>query len=637
MRNKRDQLKPVIIIIIVFILISISINVASQIYFSPKRVQAFLDKTLSTHEEIKIDFSKAQISFSGSLTPFFAIKISDVRLFHQGCVESYELKAPYLLIPFSIYKALNNKLSLGYIKAGDIDLTVKDSAEICPDGKILNRSLISQINDINSEKNFETVFAKIKTVFKNLRGFRIIKFKYHEVKLAKERSILIHNIRISYNKREKSVYTYNEFEFHPASFDLPGVLPQSGLNIKIKSTLSYEEGFSFQANARHLEGVFEIASKPQKTINDYKIEVKVKDLPLSFLSYIKDIKPLSFINAHRVWYNSVAVISLKNFFSTADSQILIKFNNLEIYGPVLKAFASNFKIQVYPSLQILKEIQWRLDSLNLNGLVSSENLSKARGVIDEFGVLKGSGKVLTTGEIFFEGLLKDSSFIFSMNGKKALQKLKQANLNMNYTYPTLNLDMENILLQGGTFDGDIKGRLIWSEDFNWKFNVNAEMFSLSEKIQKLYSIEQSAFENLKFESIGKNRQLISLNFNSKLTKLKTKWGEFLDSVYQLNYIPESRSYRFDLTSNLFLLNTNFLKIDLFDTYKKLQNFTTTLELSDRDKSFSLVSKTLTPPLLSITAEGEDYNKEFVASLSLDKTSFVLQGHINSGLQIKSVE
>jgi hypothetical protein len=637
MKNKKDQLKPIITIVIVFILISILINITSQIYFSPQRVQAFLDKTLSTKEDIKIDFSKAQISFSGSLTPFFAIKISDVKLFHQSCVESYELNAPYLLIPFSIFKAFNKKLSLGYIKAGEINLTVKDSAGLCPDSPTVEKPLISKINDIDSEKSFEVVFAKIKTVFKNLRGFRIVKFKYHEIKVEKESSILINNIRISYNKKDKSIYTYNEFEFQPASFNLPGALPKNSLNIKIKSTLSYDNGFSFQANARHLEGVFEISSKPQKTINDYDVEVKVKDLPLSFLGFFKDINFLNFINAHRVWYNSVAVINLKNFFSPQDSQVFLRFNNLEIYGPVLKAFASNFKVQAYPEPKIIKDIQWRLDSLNLNGLVSSEKLSKLRGVVDEFGVLKGSGKILTTGELFFEGLLKDSSFIFSMNGKKALQKLKQANLNINYSYPTLNLELDNILLQGGSFEGDIKGRLTWAEDFNWSFSVNSETLSLSEKIQSLYSIEQSPFESLKLTVVGKDRELISLKLNSKLAMLKTKWGEFLDSIYELNYIPEFRSYRFDLFSKLFVLNSHFLKIDLFDSYKKLQNFSTRLELSGRDKSFSLITKTLKPPFLNITAEGEDYNKEFIASLKMDKTNFVLQGHINSGFKIKSVE
>ena len=62
-----------------------------------------------------IQFKKAQMSFSGSLNPFFAVKITDIHLTFSGCKNKVELKSPYVLFPLFLSDAFNKKINMGYI------------------------------------------------------------------------------------------------------------------------------------------------------------------------------------------------------------------------------------------------------------------------------------------------------------------------------------------------------------------------------------------------------------------------------------------------------------------------------------------------------------------------------------------
>lgn len=641
MKKNRDFLKPVIIVVILLVGALIVLNIGSRIFFSKSRINGYLEKSALPNTNLDVNFSKIQLSFSGSLAPFFAIKMSDISIHYKECGIDLSFKAPYILIPFSMKKALDNNLRLGYVKAGKSELVIKDSIDPCPDNADAESTLIAKLKErqpenLSEEENFKAFFKKAKSIFKRVSGFRVQKLDFVDQRLNKEKTVSFSNIRALYNRDTQAIYSYSELNFKPNQFDIPGFKSKKEIDVKIIIDLTEEEGLALNASARHLEGTLEISSKPQKTLNNYVSHAKVKDLPLTFLSYFIGPKSLEAINSHRIWFNSEVEFLASNLFKKQDANVVAKFNNLEIFGPVLKSYASNFKVQVYPKYEIPQEIDWRLDSLNLNGFISQKNLTKISGVIDQLGVIRGSGKVKTDGKLSFEGLITDTSFAFSMNRKKAQQLLTKANINLNYADQKLHLFMENIILDKAIFDGDITGELNLGDDFEWKFSAESEVFSLSDKVQKLYAIKQSPFENLKFKVNGKKRELIDLTLSSNLEKIKTKWGEFRDSKYVLSYSPEKEIYKFDLNSKVFILDSQFLKVDFFDEYKNLNNFSTTLELSKANKSFALVSKT-TSPLVSISADGEDYNKTFLANLNIDKTSFVLEGHINSGFKIKSVQ
>lgn len=638
MINNKDRLKPFFIVIFILILVSILINIGSQVYLSQNRIETLLGSKLKKNDKLQLKFKKAQISFSGSLSPFFAIKLSELDVTYSGCSEVYRLTTPYILVPISVFDALNNKLKIGYIKAGDVELSIKEPMAPCSDSNESANSILAKFNSIKSEKNFENVFGQVQSIFKSIKGFRVLRLNATENKSKVIRKLTTKNLRVSYNKKEKTIHTYMEVDFEPDNFKKPAdLISKKGINLKIKSTTSYEDGFSFQATARHLEGVFEVQSKPQKTINDYKIKAIVKDLPLTFFNYVSEVKQLNLINSQRVWFNADLTFTLKNFFNPEESTVVTNFTNLEVYGPVLRAYASNFIVQIYPNFKILNEIEWRIDSLNLNGLVAKDNLAKLRGVIDQFGEVRGAGKISLDGEVSFEGIIKDSTFAFSMNGKKAQQVLSQANLNLLYKRPSINLNLEKLILVNGLFDGTIDGHILLGDDLSWDLKANAEKFRLSKKIQKLYAIKQTPFEKVDLLIQGKNRELISLSLTSKLETLMTKWGDFKKSNYSLNYDPDKKVYKFDLLSKSFILNPQFLQIDILNDFKNLKQFSTSLELSGEDKSFHLLSKTLSPPLIKLLAEGQDFNKDFMVSLSLGKTNFVLQGQINSGFKIRSVD
>jgi hypothetical protein len=639
MKNNKDKLKPISVLAVVVIVVWILVSITSQMYFSPARINGYIAKSVKDNTEIKLDFKKAQLSFSGSLRPFFAIKISKPKVYVANCKGEYRFTAPYVLVPFSMTKALDQKMKFGYLKAGAADVIIKKSLLICPDSQQENSETNEILASLTQESFvFEEFFSKIKSAFKSLDGLRFQKLNITDLRDEnKEKTIRVDNLRLSYRDKTKSVYSYFEIDFQPNDFNVPGTASEKNIKLKVKIDLTLSQGLSLQISARHLEGLLAITSEPQKNINQYIIQAKIKDLPLSFLNYMTGLEALNAINSHRVWFNSNLKLTFENILNSKKRKVGSKFSNLEVYGPVLKAYASNFEAELYPNYSISNNLNWRLDYLNFNGLLSQKNLAKARGVINQFGEIRGSGKVQTDGKLSFEGILKESSFAFSMNRKKTNQILSKANISLSLAYPILNLAIENINLEQGLFDGDVKGELDWKQDLVWNFNIKAETFRLSDNVLKLFALEQTAFNDVQIKISGQKRQLESLSAVSNIESLKTKWGEFRTSKYLLNYRPDSKTFKFDLSSKFFDPNTNYFKIELLDNYKSLRNFTTSLILPIDGKSFEMTSKNNGSPAIEVRAEGEDYNKDFMAFMKLDQTNLVLEGSINSKFKVKSVE
>lgn len=641
MKNTKDKIKPFAYVIIFLILSILVITAGSQFYLTESRLQSILDKTISEkfkdNVKVEIKFNKAQLSFSGSFSPMFAIKFNSLELKHDQCDRSYRLNTPYALIPISIIRAIKGELNIGYIKTGKVDFFVNAISSICADGKEKSLDIKKKISKIRSEKNYDKFFNHLAGIFKNIKGFRFLEFNFIEDDFKEVKRISSKNIKISFTKKNKSIQIYNEFDFKPQSLDRKNESTSSGVNLKIQTIISKSKGLSILARARHLEGVFEIKSQPQKNLNDFRLDLQISDLPLTFLNQVLGFNVLSQINAHKVWHNSNAIVNLKNFFDTPDSQVLVKVNNIEIFGPVLKAYASDFEFQTKPYFKLLNQISWRLENLDLNGLVPLEILSRARGVVDQYGVLRGSGTVDENLRVNFEGLISDTVFLFSLNGKKAKQILNQSNIILDFNYPNLNFNLENLALKSGSFDGDMKGEVVFNENVDWNFKVKSDLLSLSKEVQSLFDLDQSPFEKINLSVVGQKRNLLSLNFKSQVESLKTKWGSFSKSFYNLSYQPEFSLYQFDLESEDFDLNTKFLKIDISNQNQKLKKFKTTLKLSDKDKSFSLVSESLIQPKVYLSASGPDFNKDFLAEIKVDQSQFVIEGNINSGFRIKSVQ
>lgn len=634
-----NSLKPISTVIVLLIVSLISINLVSQFYFSSLRVNSYVAKTLGDQTDLRINFRKAQLSFSGSLSPFFAIKISEAKINYSNCNSDYEFQAPYVLIPFSITAAAKKKVRFGYLKASEGLLTVRRSVQICPDRVVESAAKLELLEILKFESlTFDVFFKKVQSAFKSINGLRFQKLEILDLRNSqKDKRVVFHNLRLSDKKRSRSIHSYFEIDFQPNDFNIPGTASEKNIRMKVKADLTLKNGLSFLVTARHLEGLVELQSKPQKEIHDYKFKAQVKDLPLSFLNYFSGTEVIDSINAHKVWLNSSLDLRIKNGFDSKQRVILAEFANVDIYGPVLKLFTTNFEAQLYPSYEIMRSIEWRLDYLNLNGLLNPEYLKKVRGVVDQFGEVRGSGQIASSGAVNFEGVLKGSSFQFSMNRKKAKQILSSANIIINYDHPNLKLNMDSLMPESGIFEGSVVGKISWKNPVEWSFGIEATAFKLADDVIDLFAIKQAPFTEFTLTSKGQARELQSLSAKANLAQLKTKWGYYKNSKYNVSYHPEKKMYQFNLSAESFKPRIKDLKIDTFDRYKTLEKFTTDLYLSAEDKAFEVLARSNAFSLVELRAEGEDYNKDFMAFLTLDKTKFALEGHINSGFRVKSVE
>lgn len=621
--NALTKLKLLVSMLVLFVVFVLIVQNISESYLTVSKINNIIDQR--TKLPLQVKFDRAHIGFSGGLYPFFAVKFNNLKLDFIDCEVSYRLKSPSLLVPVFMSTVIDNKPRFGYIKSKLVSVEEFENSNKCG---VDQKNVFKKINSIGSKNRYKKGFEKLEKAFDFVGGLRWLQFNYIN---RKQKLFQVNDVTVTYNRKDSTLYSFGELNIQPYN---PKVDNQI-LKIKLNAVASMSNGLKLEAKARHHEGRFEVTSKAQKKLDDYNINVYVKDLPLTFINFFNQYKEMKLVNAHKIWYNSAAKVNFKNFFNSEKKETDIHLENLQLYGPLLNLSADKFSLKVAPKLSLITSVDWRLGSVNLDMLFVKERLSDFDGIINHFGSLEGSGILRPDQKLYFEGKLKDLAFVFSMNGRKAVQKVKSANVKVKYLKEKLSLSLENFILAGGAeFEGNLQGQLNWQEEFIWSMRLNSSLLKLSESVLELYQIKQSAFEQLIFTAEGQGRELQSMSLTAALNDLSTKWGKFNNSEYKLVYQPDEKDYVFTLLSKSFNLDPKFIDIKPISDVSEIKDFMTELTLNQDKKSFDLKAYSNSKPKISLSASGVDFKSKFTSTLIIQDQEHSLVGDIDSGFKIK---
>ena len=406
--KKRLQLTAQIVISIVVLIILLSAG--SQLYFSQERVLEVLNSQLigNSNKDIHIHFKKAQMSFSGSLSPFFAVKMTDIHLTLSDCKNKVELKSPYILVPLFLSDAFNGRVNMGYIKSGDLDVEVLPPEKKCELSDETEPSL--PLGPL--KEPYPQIFQKVEEFFQKAQGLRVQSIHARFMKNQKFKEGFFKRVRISFDREESQLFARTDILLPSlTNSDLSKekkVFSRSSRDrIKMNLEMSRDRGLLISGESWLSQGNLKIESRHQKDLNNFQVKLKINDVPLDF--YKNLFNTLTFwekINSQKVSTHAEGYLIFKHFFEDEKEKIVtMRLKKIDVFGPWVKIYARSILAQMIPHGEVIEPFTWQVETLNVDKIFPHLRSEIFKKVAKDLGVVSGVGITKSLTDIEFEGLL----------------------------------------------------------------------------------------------------------------------------------------------------------------------------------------------------------------------------------------
>ncbi|MCO5113244.1 MAG: hypothetical protein M9899_03615 [Bdellovibrionaceae bacterium] len=676
-----ERSKRLFQLFIVTFFIVMAVSGGTQLFLSPQRVAGWIKTGIPDYEHLDIEFKKAQVSFSGSFFPLFGIKAKGVMIRYHGCSNSFQMNAPYILVPFSLIEAFRGKLRFGYLKIGDVDLQVLKKDNICIEQEQQSASEpvepTHNVTQALEGKDYDQLFTALLKPFRGVKGLKIQKVNVYEpvtalwddpkvaLSEAKEKvkqleadketeasELLaaqedlaqiqnakhaeVQRLRLTYDKSNESILLLGGIKILLPRFETLKRLPVYWINLEFNKA----KGLKMNAKARYNEGRFSLNSDYQKDLDDLKLHWKASDFPFSFLVKTFDTKQtLSQLNTHLLWLNGEGAL-LASYHKKLSLNVLARV--LRLRGEMVDAIAGDVEIAVYPKLDVQKPFEWRIEKLDLEQASDFLDHKGLRGVLRRAGHIRGSGIVNGFQDIVFEGSVEGLEFFFSSSGQRAFQKVEKAEMSLEYYKDKFRIDLERITFGEGEVEGQIGFELkpIKSDEYQWKFQANGQSLKFNNQVYALFMLEPFSFDKFDITVQGQEKYANHILVNAKIEECKTLWGEFEGMNLQIKAQDHKKMF-LQMQSKKFEVNSKYVQTaDLIPNH--LENAVVKMDLLlDQDLgSLEFIAQAPKVGPLKLTAKEIPYKTKslsFNGHLTRAGKSYEVHGDLEGGYKFKLAE
>lgn len=669
--KRLERFKRTIQFLVVALFIFMAASGGSQIFLSPQRVAVWIKDRLPDYENLDIEFSKAQISFSGSLFPLFGIKAKGVKVRYHDCTTSYQLNAPYVLVPFYLTEALRKKIRFGYLKVGDVDVQILKKDDVCiGQTQESEKSQTESISRILDSQDYEKLFEALQKPFRGARGLKMqrlnvfkpvthlfenpsAELKQSRLKLGKMNHLEteslevvkekekiesiknskhseVQRLRVTYDRSSEAILVSGGVKVQLPGFDSFRNLPIYWLSVEFQK----EAGLKLNVQARYNEGRFYLSSDYQKNLENLQVKWNAVDFPLSFVVRTLDRDEFfSQINTHLVWLNGEGLLGL-SFAKTSNVEVLA--NSLRLRGDLIDAYAQDMHLKLYPSFKVERPFEWRLEKLDLEQISDFLYHKGIRGVLRRAGHIRGSGLVNDIDNVMFEGSVEGLEFFFSSSDQKAFQKVEKAEMNMEYDAKSFKLDFERITFAEGDVEGNTSFTLNMNDDNapSWVFRSVGQSLRFNDDVYNLFSLKPMSFDRFDIFVKGQKKKVDKIVVTSLMDECVTNWGTFEDAQMQI-YSEKAKRLTLGIKSKVFHLDPKYIKTKGVIPVNMNQVAVNMRMNLDIDKSnFEFISGDSRHPF-KLVAKEFDYRNDLKGELKKAGKVYDITGDLKRGFEINT--
>lgn len=500
----------------------------TQIIFSSEKVEGWIRSGIDSAEleNIKIDFSKARTTWTGSLRYPFGVRINNVSFIKVKTCKNVSVNFKSLVIPFSIYQAINKKTEIGIIRGYE---GRHKTTPTCLKEEELNESDESRVNQskgIGGVINKSYVEEKVTNFLFSLQdiepledreNFKIRGFLFNDIQLLKsmhknfEHSLNIERLKLG-------VISFKNYEGQwQGNYLIKHIDDKKSYKIKISGGLEIKKNIAHvYLSGRKKEGVLNLELKTpifEKSDKKPFTKIEFENFPVSSLADILGLNLKLPIEKQRAsWFDCLITSSFKEMSISVKSSLCSVKGDLGFYNLTTGA---DFSWSKY-NWSFNRGLKIKISDVLLDDIYPAFGGSGPIGVFGDFGRLSIDLNLMDFDSAYAEFELKDFSILFRSKGVSAFQKGNSARgTGALITKEKFEFSVEEIDLEKGEFEGTVEGVVDLSKD-ELELDVEIPHLVLNPLIAKKLFQADLGF----FELVGEGR----FNYRKSLQDLKLSLG-----------------------------------------------------------------------------------------------------------------
>ncbi len=510
--------QPGLILIVVACLLALVLGLSFRAYFSPRRIEAQIHSVLKNHTPgLDVEFGSAQLLLSQGLWPRLSLEIKGLKIRKQpACGEGWGVQVDTLVVPFRVSSLLSKRLRMGVIEADHLALRPDRFDGAC-------HSIVPAIVPAIAPASPHLTGARAtaaplaaplvggattappKTdlpVKQFLSPGQIAQagawmdgFTIHEAQIFFEHDSKLVNLKSLQTRFDDlKVILHSEGSLQiPASLTLDEELP----TFEVKFDL-HPELLNLEASGRFSEGFLngELKTNP---LGESTLNIKATNIPLSqFAMFLEKahLLPKLQIQPRFLWLSCQANVAgpLAQLFRKNPLEI----QNCEVEGDVGQLQILHAKRHADG---IWEPFHLGILKLDIREVFKAFNKEGPRGILTNFGVLKGDLDFQSRTEQTFVGTLTGLEFLFSNGGVPAKQAIDGLQLKASRSKTAAGSlvtgEISNLLIKNGATKGQLSFH--FNEGFqDGQLQIHLPELTLDPAVQKLMTF--GVFSSLSVES-----------------------------------------------------------------------------------------------------------------------------------------
>lgn len=441
------------------LLISFFLGFTAKSLLSPARVSAQVEKAAShIHKDVKVHFSKAQVSFSDGILPRFSVIISDVHMESElKCWGAPVLDVDELRLPISIIGLLRGHGPIPKIEVNTLKLVLREDIEDCQKAPSKGTFMASPAG---GSKAAAAPSVPVVSLSPNEQSE-----KYSN----DIRGLYIQKLQISSQKYPQYFSEFFSFSAKVKSFEpkvievtaktnllkdnqVGDYLSHANLFIQYKESPEKSVQAHFFGNWR--EGHYSLIANYILAEQQLTVESDLKHIPLSQILAILQKYDLASknLNGRQVWISAKARIA-----GTVESikKSPMELKDLELEGDIGELSVDRIDVTSLDPLQY-SPIIVDIKRLDVGKLLVLLNRPKKTSILGELGSFTGRAEIFSDQKMKMAGEHSGLEFVFSNKGQRELQVIEHMVGEVQLQGQDWNFQINRIEPRGGTFIGNIK-------------------------------------------------------------------------------------------------------------------------------------------------------------------------------------
>ena len=441
------------------LLISFFLGFTAKSLLSPARVSAQVEKAAShIHKDVKVRFSKAQVSFSDGILPRFSVIISDVHMESElKCWGAPVLDVDELRLPISIIGLLRGHGPIPKIEVNTLKLVLREDIEDCQKAPSKGTFMASPAG---GSKAAAAPSVPVVSLSPNEQSE-----KYSN----DIRGLYIQKLQISSQKYPQYFSEFFSFSAKVKSFEpkvievtaktnllkdnqVGDYLSHANLFIQYKESPEKSVQAHFFGNWR--EGHYSLIANYILAEQQLTVESDLKHIPLSQILAILQKYDLASknLNGRQVWISAKARIA-----GTVESikKSPMELKDLELEGDIGELSVDRIDVTSLDPLQY-SPIIVDIKRLDVGKLLVLLNRPKKTSILGELGSFTGRAEIFSDQKMKMAGEHSGLEFVFSNKGQRELQVIEHMVGEVQLQGQDWNFQINRIEPRGGTFIGNIK-------------------------------------------------------------------------------------------------------------------------------------------------------------------------------------